>query len=91
VAIGSDPSVDAAELAKMVVDGDDDSVGVRELHASTGWSIRRFNPALSIVLQEIDSGRVSREMNPDYPSLSFFMMAEDRVALRRMIARVGGG
>jgi hypothetical protein len=88
-AIGSDPLSDASELTKKILEGND-QVASAELHASTGWTLRRFNPALALVLSRIDSQRVSGEICSDYPSRHFFMMPIDRAELRRFLKQSGG-
>jgi hypothetical protein len=84
---GNSPVADAAELTTRVLAGED-SVGVAELHAATGWPLRRFNPAIALVIAQVDSRRVSSEMGCDYPSRWSFLMAKDRVALKRFAARL---
>jgi hypothetical protein len=88
IAFGHDPTADAAELAKKVLDLDE-SVDVGALHQGTGWERRRFNPAITLVIAQVDGRRVSGELNSDYPSRWFGLMAEDRVSLKRFIARMG--
>jgi hypothetical protein len=85
-AIGSDPLTDAAELTKMILVGQD-QIRVADLHAETGWTLRRFNPALSLVLGKIDSHSVSRELNSVYPTGFFFLLAVDRVSLKRFLGQ----
>ncbi len=86
---GHDPMMDAIELASNALAGDD-SVGVADMHAASGWSYRRFNPALTILISHIGSGRVSRTICSEYPTTSFHLAAEDRVALKRFVQRVRG-
>jgi hypothetical protein len=85
-AIGSDPLTDATEPTKKILAGQD-QIRVADLHEATGWSLRRFNPALSLVLGKIDSQRVSRELNSVYPSGFFFLLTVDRVSLKRFLGQ----
>ncbi|RUZ99984.1 hypothetical protein EN938_26930 [Mesorhizobium sp. M7A.F.Ca.US.001.02.1.1] len=85
----NNPLEDAVGLIERIFKSGD-SVDVRELHQSTGWSARRFNPAVSLVITEIDEGRVSQESANDYPARHFAIAAEDRVALRRFAKRIRG-
>jgi hypothetical protein len=87
--VGSNPTADALDLTKRILDGED-QVASATLHAATGWPIRRFNPALAIVLSRIDDQRVSKEITSDYPSRHFFLMPIDRVELRRALKRGDG-
>ena len=48
-ALKSDPLADAAELTKQILAGAD-SVSVATLHEQSGMPLRRFNPALALVL-----------------------------------------
>ena len=84
---GNDPSLDAAELAARVLEGDD-SVSVAELHDQSGWDRRRFNPALGILIEHVDERRVSNSNSSDYPTRHFHLLPADRVELKRYIARV---
>lgn len=87
IAHGHDPMVDAVVLAKGALEGDD-GVNVAALHEASGWSHRRFNPALTIVLSQVDDRRVSKTMS-EYPTSFFHLLSEDRVALKRFIQRSG--
>lgn len=88
-AMKTDPLTDAAELTKAILAGDD-SVRVKALHEASGMTLRRFNPALALVIANIDDRRVSQEINTPYPTGSFFMMATDRVTLKRFLSRTEG-
>lgn len=82
---GFDPSEDAIQLAERAL-ANDDSVSVVELHTDIGWPIRRFNPALQVLIEQIDDRRLSKTVDLTYPTRHFYLGAEDRVALRRFIA-----
>jgi hypothetical protein len=86
-ALGNDPYEDAADLIERILAGKD-QVASAELHKETGWPQRRFNPALAIILPRIDDGRVSKELTSDYPSNYFFMIATDRVELKRLLKEI---
>lgn len=80
---------DALQLVDLVLAGDN-SVSLSELQAQSGLDLRRFNPAAGMIVEEIGEGRVSREYSPDYPVCYFSMVAEDRVALKRLRKRLAG-
>ncbi|MVT55797.1 hypothetical protein GPL17_35970 [Bradyrhizobium yuanmingense] len=87
LAHGHDPVADAAELAHKALE-ENEAVDVGELHAATGWPLRRFNPAIAIVISHVGEGRVSGETYSEYPSRHFHLIAQDRVALKQFIARL---
>jgi hypothetical protein len=80
-----DPAEDVVKLIDLALAGDD--AGAQDLHASTGWPLRRFNPAFAYMLSYIDEGRVASGV-PEYPAHSFFLMDEDRVELKRLADRL---
>lgn len=83
--MGWDTEDDARTLAGLLLDcGGSERTSV--LQSASDWEKRRFNPAFQLLLQFIPDGRVSRELQPDYPSSSVFLLAEDRALLRRFIA-----
>jgi hypothetical protein len=88
VVLGQDPTRDAGELAKMALEIGD-GISVAELHKLTGWPLRRFNPALGLLVAEIDERRVSKALDSEYVTTSFHLMADDRLALKRLATRVG--
>ena len=79
-----DPMSDARELIAQILAGED-AVNVAQLHAQTGWSLRRFNPAIGLVTSQIDPQRLSRTIDQQYATRFFHLMPEDRVALKRFI------
>ncbi|WP_322864796.1 hypothetical protein U5922_000520 (plasmid) [Aquicoccus sp. G2-2] len=87
IVMKSNPHHDAVALIDLVLEGDG-AVDISELHQRSGLTLRRFNPAVALVLDEIGEGRVSRTYSPDYPARYFAMAAEDRVALKRLRARL---
>jgi hypothetical protein len=81
------PVADSLALVGIVLQGED-SVSVPGLHDQTGWPIRRFNPAIGLVIAQIDERHVSREVQNQYPSRYFILSADDRVALKRYAANL---
>ena len=88
VAVGTDPSGDSALLAGFALQIGN-GVSAKALHDKTGWSIRRFNPALGLLISQIDDRRVSKSYDDAYPTGYFSLLPEDRVALKRYAARLG--
>ena len=88
--LGTDPAADAIALAELVLAGDG-SVSVAELHAESGMSLRRFNPAVGMVIAQVGEGRVSGEgSSSEYPSRFFALIDADRVAIRRLVKQLQG-
>jgi hypothetical protein len=79
---GSSTDKDARTLAKLLLE-DEAREWTPTLHAASGWELRRFNPAFQALLRCIPEGRVSQEVQPDYPARSMSLIPEDRAALRR--------
>jgi hypothetical protein len=96
VACGTDPHLDACDLIRRILVKanavNDVSYGVSspELLSDTGWDHRRLNPALALVIAQVDSHRVSKSMDGEFAARSFHIMAEDELALERFLKRVGG-
>lgn len=84
--VGTDPTADAAALGRMALEMGE-SVSVPELHGKTDWSLRRFNPALSILVGHINDRRVSQSGDDQYATHYFFLIPADRVAIRRFCER----
>lgn len=85
--MGTDPVLDAAQLAKLVLQ-QTDGASVPELHQTSGWGYRRFNPALSVLLCYVDDRHVSNTLTAEYPTQHFFLDATDRVELKRFLKQV---
>lgn len=96
VACGTDPHIDACVLIRRILDDAKEknqthySVRSSKLLEETGWSSRRFNPALSLLIAQVASGRVSTTMDNKFAARSFVVMAEDELNLERFLKRVGG-
>jgi hypothetical protein len=88
-AFGTDPTADAVKVAELALAGDD-SVSVSDLFKKTGWERRRFNPVVAYIAAQVHDGRVSRTLDREFPVRSFHMMAEDRLAIKRFVARLKG-
>ncbi len=84
--LGSDPTLDAVELAKLCLEREG-GISVPDLHEQTGWPLRQFNPALSILTSYVDDRRVSRSGDHQYPTRHFTLLPADRVAVKRFMAR----
>jgi hypothetical protein len=96
VAFGTDPHIDACDLIRRILEkakaenGLSYGVSSQELLEETGWTHRRLNPALSLVIAHVDDGRVSKSMDGEFAARSFHVMASDELALERFLKRVGG-
>jgi hypothetical protein len=81
------PLADSLLLVEQILRGLD-TINVGQLHEQTGWPVRRFNPAIGLVIGHIDERRISNESQNQYPTRHFSLAAEDRVALKRYVANV---
>lgn len=88
-AVKTDPASDVVAIVDLAL-ARSNTVGVEELHAATGWSLRRFNPAFAYMVSQIDDRRVLAGGTNDYPARGFFLMDEDRVDLKRFADRLRG-
>jgi len=78
---------DVATLIRLILD--DDALGSAELlHEQVGWTRRRFNPAFARIVEEFPEGRVSQELQADYPSRFVAVTPEDRVSLKRLLENI---
>lgn len=84
--MGWDTMEDARHVAGLVLEMGG-SVRTVDLHHSTGWEKRRFNPALAQVLTLVLDGPVSKTIEPDYPARFFYLSPADRARLRRFLNR----
>ena len=82
----TDPTLDAVELARLTLELDQ-GVDVAAVHERTGWELRRFNPALSVMLTHVDERRTLGSGDGRYPVRAFHVVPTDRVQLRRFADR----
>jgi len=82
IVTGNRPWADAHELTATVLAGGD-NVQVADLHAQTGWPQRRFNPAIGLVIAQVDERRVSKTGDSTYPTRCFHLALADRISLQR--------
>ena len=87
--MGWDSTADAVTLARLLVEKDI-SGATADLQKKTGWEKRRFNPAFRVLLGMFPEGRVSRQIQSDYPASYVHILPEDRARLRRFIAEAAG-
>ena len=93
VALHTNPYADATELMGRILkqaEASDGSIDPAKLQEELGWELRRFNPALSIVIDQVDSRRVSDEYGGEYVARYFFLLPEDEIALERLAERLKG-
>lgn len=83
---GTDPTADAAALGRIALTLGE-SIGTSDLHGHTDWDLRRFNPALNILVSHVDSQHVSRSGDEEYQTHFFHLAATDRVAIKRFVER----
>jgi hypothetical protein len=86
--LGSDPIADARSLIPLVLAKK--NISLPELHAESGLDLRRFNPAIGLIMAEVGEGRVSRSWLEGYATPYFFLLDEDRVAIKRLERRLAG-
>ena len=95
VAYGTDPHVDACDLIRRILDAaklegqTSHAVNAQRLMEETGWGQRRLNPALGLVISQIDNQHVSREISGEFVARSFRVTASDELALELFLKRVG--
>lgn len=89
IVMKTNPHVDAIMLIDLVLEGEG-TKDISDLYDRSGLTLRQFNPAIAMVLDEIGEGRVSRTYSPDHPARHFATTAEDRVALKRLRTRLAG-
>ncbi len=85
----STPETDVVALVDLALGkSGTGTVDAEELHAASGWPLRRFNPPFAHLVSQIDDRRVLHGGTEDYPSRGFLMTDGDRVALQRFAARL---
>ena len=83
--MGWNTEVDARELAALVVKKRE-GIRTTDLEAELSWPRRRLNPALRIVLDFINPGRVSQENQWEYVTRHFSPSDAELAQLRRFAA-----
>jgi hypothetical protein len=61
-------------------------VSTAKLHEATGWSSRRFNPAVRELLKHVSDAHVSKTVTSDYPTSSFLLDRRETFALKQFCA-----
>jgi hypothetical protein len=80
----NDPRADAVSLARTLVQ--DPALGhIPDLETASGWTRRRFNPALGLLMPLFRKGRYREVTQNDYPTLGLIVSDDEVVALRRFI------
>jgi len=86
--LGHDPVVDTLSLIPLVLSKQ--NVSLPELHAESGLDLRRFNPAVGLIIDVVGEGRISRSWLEGYSTPHFLLVDEDRVAIRRLERQLVG-
>ena len=87
LAVKTDPAADVVLLVDWAL-ARQNMVSVAELHESSGWLLRRFNPALAYMLSQVEDRHVLKGGTSEYPARGFHLTDGDRVALSRFAARL---
>lgn len=86
-AFGYDTNADTLTLISLILENE--SLGqAPKLREKVNWPLRRFNPPFARIVQEFPKGRVSGEIQPDYPAMAVVVIAEDRVRLKQLRHRI---
>jgi hypothetical protein len=88
IAVGYNTTADARQLAEMMVDNPEHG-SIPKLFAEVGWPRRRFNPAVGHLLQFFDEGRISRELQAQFPTRWVLLDSRERFRLKQFIAETG--
>jgi hypothetical protein len=80
--MGWNTRADAREVAALAATKRD-YVMTHELEQTLGWPRRRFNPAHRLIVEMIDPGHVSDELQPNYVTLQFNPSNAELARLRR--------
>jgi hypothetical protein len=81
VVVGTDPTIDARELASRIL-AEPALAVVAKLDEALGWPKRRLNPALARLIPFVGPKRISRTMQARYYTEQFLLIPEDRFRLR---------
>ena len=82
--IGHAPQRDAATLARWMID-DASYANIKTLFAASGWTLRRFNPAIGLLLELFDEGRYSKSMPSGCLTSCAIIGFGEQLILRRFI------
>lgn len=85
VVLGTSPQRDAIELARLILELDPDQVSSAQFAERLGWSPRRFNPALSLLLTFVPDRQIRKVLQPTWVTAGFIVSAETRVRLRQLV------
>ena len=72
---------DARAIAVQMLKSGTGRAGIA--HETSGWGIRRFNPAYQHLIRHMPTQWVSQERSPQYPAMSILLRPETLAALRR--------
>tara|TARA_R110001599_G_scaffold830_8_gene4188 strand:- start:3005 stop:3790 length:786 start_codon:yes stop_codon:yes gene_type:complete len=86
--MGWDPAADAIDLGGRLLE-DKALFNVRRLHAATEWSSRRFNPALSVIVEIVGLERCSKEIQADYVTTQIMSGPGERSRIKRFLEKCG--
>lgn len=81
-AMGWNTAEDAQVLTSWALE-QGDTAELSRFQDSSGWSARRINPALELVLEHVAPENVSKEVPRAYHTNYFYMSKADRARLRR--------
>lgn len=89
VVMQTNPLTDAVEIARLMLE-DENYGSVLKLHEDLGWPKRRLNPAVAMLIPLFPEGRVRSVIQPNYPTMGFAIMSEDRFQLKNFIREACG-
>lgn len=81
----NNPIADSKMLAEQIISRE--SIDIPAFQQEVGWPLRRFNPAIGLVIGQFNDKHVLRELIRDYPARGLHIAAEDRIRLRRYIEK----
>ena len=84
--MGWNVDIDVVVLAKLCID-ENESIVAADLERRSGFERRRFNPAMSKLLEFFDYNDISQEIQPDYPAAYVWLSGATRARLRRLIRK----
>lgn len=87
--MGTNPIADAVHLAKLMLENKEFE-SINKLHKETGWTKRRLNPAVALLMPHIATGRTRQTIQSNYPTLGFSLESEDKFHLKNFISEFEG-